>query len=137
MAYVDEATISEIRRKHPIREIVERYNISLTKRGDDYWGLCPFHPDNHASMSVSTRLDMFQCFSCKKAGNIFNFISLMENIGYGEAIKLLASEDGFVVNSVERTNPNRGYYDIMSLYSPLYRFIAVTKWFVHDKLKIK
>ena len=62
MAYIDEATIGAIRRKHPIKEIVERY-VSLTKKGDDYWGLCPFHADNNASMSVSTRLDMFQCFA--------------------------------------------------------------------------
>ena len=114
MAYIDEATISAIRRKHPIKEIVERY-VSLTKRGDDYWGLCPFHADNHASMSVSTRLDMFQCFSCKKAGNVFNFISLIENISYGEAINLLAREDGYEVSSVNKINPHREDYEIMSL----------------------
>ena len=89
MAHIDEATIGAIRRKHPIKEIVERY-VSLTKKGEDYWGLCPFHADNNASMSVSTRLDMFQCFACKKAGNVFNFIAGMENISYGDAIRLLA-----------------------------------------------
>ena len=41
------------------------------------------------------------------------------------------------IRFLERSANNKGYYDIMSLYSPLYRFIAVTKWFVHDKLKIK
>ena len=35
MARIDDATINAIRRKHPIREIVERY-VSLTKRGEDY-----------------------------------------------------------------------------------------------------
>ena len=69
MARIDEATIQAIRRKHPIKEIVERY-IPLTKKGEDYWGLCHFHADNNASMSVSTRLDMFHCFACKKAGNM-------------------------------------------------------------------
>ena len=120
MAYIDEATISAIRRKHPIKEIVERY-VSLTKRGDDYWGLCPFHADNHASMSVSTRLDMFQCFSCKKAGNVFNFISLIENISYGEAINLLAREDGYEVSSVNKINPHREDYEIMSLAIKYYQ----------------
>ena len=84
MPRIDEETISRIRRKHPIKEIVERY-VPLTKKGEDYWGLCPFHNDNNASMSVSTRLDMFQCFACKKAGNVFKFVSLMEHITYGEA----------------------------------------------------
>ncbi len=120
MAYVDEATINAIRRKHPIKEVVERY-VSLTKKGDDYWGLCPFHADTNASMSISTRLDMFQCFSCKKAGNIFNFIAGMENISYGDAINLLAREDGFEVRGVERTNPYTKDYEIMNLAIKYYQ----------------
>ena len=120
MPYIDEATISNIRKKHPIKEIVERY-VNLTKKGEDYWGLCPFHADNHASMSVSPRLDMFQCFSCKKAGNVFKFISLIENISYGEAIRLLAKEDGYEVNSVTRENPNRENYEVLSLAIKYYQ----------------
>ena len=120
MAHIDEATVQSIRRKHPIKEIVERY-IPLTKRGEDYWGLCPFHADNNASMSVSTRLDMFQCFACKKAGNIFNFIADMENITYGQAIQLLASEDGYQVNTERIENKNTKYYEIMSLSIKYYQ----------------
>ena len=120
MAYIDEATIAAIRRKHPIKEIVERY-VSLTKKGDDYWGLCPFHADNHASMSVSVRLDMFQCFSCKKAGNVFNFIAGMENISYGEAINLLAKEDGYEVHAIKKENPYAKDYEVMELAVKYYQ----------------
>ena len=121
MAYIDEATIGAIRRKHPIKEIVERY-VSLTKKGDDYWGLCPFHADNNASMSVSTRLDMFQCFACKKAGNVFNFIASMENISYGDAIRLLAKEDGFEVEgSTGHVNPNLKDYEVLGLAIKYYQ----------------
>lgn len=120
MAYVDEATIRAIRHKHPIKEIVGRY-VSLTKKGEDYWGLCPFHPDNNASMSVSVRLDMFQCFSCKKAGNVFNFIAGMENISYGEAIHLLAQEDGLETGSVRKENPHNKDYEILTLAIKFYQ----------------
>lgn len=121
MAYIDEATISAIRRKHPIKEIVERY-VPLTKKGEDYWGLCPFHADNNASMSVSTRLDMFQCFACKKAGNVFNFIAGMENISYGDAIRLLAKEDGFEVgNAIQRIDPHLKDYEILGLAIKFYQ----------------
>lgn len=120
MAYIDEETIKAIRRKHPIKEIVERY-IPLTKKGEDYWGLCPFHADNNPSMSVSTRLDMFQCFVCKKAGNVFNFIAGIENITYGEAINKLAQEDGYEVRSVERIAPNLKNYEVMSLAVKYYQ----------------
>lgn len=112
MAYVDEATIHAIRKKHPIKEIVERY-VSLTKKGEDYWGLCPFHADNHASMCISVRLDMFQCFSCKKAGNVFNFIAGIENISYGEAINRLAREDGYEVANLKKNSPYQQDYEIL------------------------
>ncbi len=120
MSYIDEATINAIRRKHPIKEIVERY-VSLTKKGEDYWGLCPFHADNHASMSVSTRLDMFQCFSCKKAGNVFNFIAGMENISYKDAIQLLAKEDGYEINTSQKENPHTKDYEILNLAIKYYQ----------------
>ena len=121
MAYIDETTIQAIRRKHPIKEIVERY-VSLTKKGEDYWGLCPFHADNNASMSVSTRLDMFQCFACKKAGNVFNFIAGMENISYGDDIKLLAKEDGFEVGNTDKVvDPHIKDYEILNLSIKYYQ----------------
>lgn len=120
MAYIDEATISAIRKKHPIKEVVERY-VSLTKKGEDYWGLCPFHADNNASMCLSTRLDMFQCFSCKKAGNVFNFIAGMENISYGEAIQLLAKEDGHIINFSKTEQTYNKEYEIMSLAIKYYQ----------------
>ena len=120
MPYIDEATISSIRKKHPIKEIVERY-VDLTKKGEDYWGLCPFHNDNNASMCISVRLDMFQCFSCKAAGNVFNFISRKENISYGEAINLLAKEDGIEVSSFKKESPYQKDYEIFSLAIKFYQ----------------
>lgn len=119
LPYLMEEQIRAIRKKHPIKEIVERY-VTLTKKGEDYWGLCPFHNDTNASMSISTRLDMFQCFSCKKAGNIFNFIADIEHISYGEAIHKLAEEDGLEVG-VTHQNPNRENYEIMSLAIKYYQ----------------
>ena len=120
MAYIDEATITAIRRKHPIKEIVERY-VSLTKKGEDYWGLCPFHADNNASMSISVRLDMFQCFACKKAGNVFNFIAGMENISYGDAIRLLAREDGLEVIGGASVDNYAKDHEIMNLAVKYYQ----------------
>ena len=120
MSYIDDETIRAIRNKHPIKDVVEHY-ISLTKKGEDYWGLCPFHNDSNASLSVSSKLDMFQCFACKKAGNVFNFISLMEHISYGDAIRKLALEDGLDVGYSIRESRNMKEYEIMSLAIKYYQ----------------
>ena len=120
MAYIDEETIRAIRKKHPIQEVVGKYE-DLTKKGEDYWCLCPFHNDNNASMCISTKLDMFQCFSCKAAGNVFNFIARKENITYGEAIRLLAQEDGIEIAGFKKTNPHQKDYEILSLAIKYYQ----------------
>ena len=62
MAETFQELVSQIKDRLDIVEVVEK-EVILTKKGANYWGLCPFHPDTNASMSVSTRLDMFQCFS--------------------------------------------------------------------------
>ena len=44
-------TINDIRSKLNIVDIVSEY-VPLTKKGQYYWGICPFHNDKNPSMSV-------------------------------------------------------------------------------------
>ena len=44
--------INEIRNKVNIVDIISNY-VPLTKKGKNYFGLCPFHDDHSPSMSVS------------------------------------------------------------------------------------
>ena len=54
------------------KQIIDQTNIvevvgevvKLTKKGSSYFGLCPFHNDNHPSMSVNNEKKIFNCFSC-------------------------------------------------------------------------
>ena len=46
--------INEIRSKIDIVDLVSNY-VSLTKKGQYYWGICPFHNDKNPSMSVDPR----------------------------------------------------------------------------------
>ncbi|MDQ0203428.1 DNA primase [Pectinatus haikarae] len=72
-----------------ILKVVSSY-VSLKKRGHNYWGCCPFHRENTPSFSVVPDEGFFYCFGCHKGGNVFKFVSLIENISYGEAIRLQA-----------------------------------------------
>ena len=71
--------INEIRKSVNIVDVVSSY-IPLTKKGKNYFGVCPFHDDHSPSMSVAEDKQIYKCFSCGASGNIFTFIENYENI---------------------------------------------------------
>ena len=73
MAMIDNETISKIREKSDIVDVISSY-IALYPRGKNYFGVCPFHDDNHPSMSVSKEKQIYKCFSCGATGNVFKFV---------------------------------------------------------------
>ena len=60
--------INEIRSKVDIVDVVGSY-IPLNKQGKNYFCVCPFHDDNHPSMSVSREKKIYRCFYIGKLGN--------------------------------------------------------------------
>ena len=88
---IPQAIIDKIFDVAPIEEVVGEY-VTLKRAGANYKGLCPFHDDKNASMSVSPSKGIFKCFSCGQGGNIFQFIMEHEGLAYPLAIKLLADK---------------------------------------------
>lgn len=66
--------------------------VSLKRKGDRYWGCCPFHNEKTPSFSVKPDDGFFYCFGCHAGGNVFKFISLYENIPYYEAVARVAED---------------------------------------------
>lgn len=76
-----------------IVNLVSEY-VKLTKRGKNYIGLCPFHNEKTPSFTVSPDKKISHCFGCGGGGNIFQFLSQIENITYNQAIVKLGSRLG-------------------------------------------
>lgn len=114
--------INEIRNNVNIVDIVSKY-IPLTKKGNSYFGVCPFHDDHSPSMSVSENKQMFNCFSCGAAGNVFNFLQRYENISFMEAVKICADEAGIEMSYQKRPEYNKyqSLYDIYDLAQKFYQ----------------
>ena len=70
MAIIPENEINNIRESANIVDIIGSY-VSLSKKGNNYVGLCPFHEDHSPSMVVNDKLKIFKCFVCGKGGNAF------------------------------------------------------------------
>ena len=121
MSYISTDTINEIRNRTDIVEVISRY-IPLTKRGNNYFGICPFHDDHNPSMSVSPDKQMFKCFVCEKGGNVFNFVSSYEHIPFNEAVALLGNKLGYNISTTTRiTNNENKDYEIYTLATKFYQ----------------
>ena len=51
MGLIPESVIDEILLKADIESVVGRY-VSLSRKGGNLWGLCPFHQDKNPSFTV-------------------------------------------------------------------------------------
>ena len=83
--------VEQVRSRSDILQVVQSY-VPLKRKGGRYWGCCPFHHEKTPSFSVVPDKGFFYCFGCHAGGNVFKFISLIENITYFEAIKLQAEK---------------------------------------------
>ena len=81
--------LDELIDRSDIVDVVSSY-VALTKKGGNYFGLCPFHNEKTGSFSVAPDKQMYYCFGCHKGGGAINFIMEIENLAYPDAIRFLA-----------------------------------------------
>ena len=93
---IPRAFIDELTQRADIVEVVNSY-VPLTRKGANYWGLCPFHSEKTPSFSVSQDKQIYHCFGCGKGGGVLSFLMEMENLTFPEAIHLLADKMGMEV----------------------------------------
>ena len=96
----------KLRAQADIVSIVSEY-VSLKKQGRSYVGCCPFHQEKTPSFNVSPEKGLFYCYGCQKGGNVFNFLMGVENIGFGDAVKLLAQKLNVPLPERERSEEER------------------------------
>lgn len=89
MSKIPEQTIEEIRSKTDIVDLIGEH-VRLTKRGKNWFGLCPFHGESTPSFSVSEDKQLFHCFGCGASGNAITFIMDIDNRPFTEAVVQLA-----------------------------------------------
>lgn len=98
-----EEFINTVRERSDIYDVVSRY-VPLVMKGGRFWACCPFHEEKTPSFSVSPEKGSYYCFGCHEGGNVFKFISKMENISYFEAVKLQAERLGMKIPSRKKTS---------------------------------
>lgn len=93
--------LERIRDANPIEEVVQGY-VELSRRGNVFKGLCPFHPDKNPSMDVNPERRTFRCWSCEVHGDVFTFVQKIEGVEFPEAKKILADRVGIEIKQWKR-----------------------------------
>lgn len=120
-----------------IVDVVEKY-VPLKRSGANFVGVCPFHDDSHPSMSVSSKLGIFHCFSCKAGGNAIKFIQDYEKISFPEAVEKLAGMYNFALQytgaKVQERSEEKKVLGILNAYyqSCLYQNPAAVRY-LHER----
>ena len=86
---IPERFLDELIARTDIVDLVGEY-VRLTKKGRNYWGLCPFHSEKTPSFSVSPDKQIFKCFGCGKGGGAINFIMELDSLPFRDAVGVLA-----------------------------------------------
>lgn len=123
---VGENQIEEIKNKLDIVSVVGSY-IKLTKAGRHYKASCPFHSEKTPSFIVSPELNIFKCFGCQKAGDIFEFVKEFEHVEFVDALEILAEKAGIKLirsgqNPQEKTRKTK-IFEANLLASEFYNYI--------------
>ena len=95
--------VDEIKQKINIVDVINRY-VPLKKRGRTHMACCPFHGEKTPSFTVSEELQIFKCFGCGKAGDVFTFLEEYEKIDFREALEELAKLAGITLQKSEFTD---------------------------------
>ena len=93
MGLFPQTFIDEVRLHANIVSVVQQY-VSLKQAGRVFKGLCPFHSEKTPSFQVDPDKGFFYCFGCQKGGDVFQFVELQENVGFADAVRLLAQKAG-------------------------------------------
>jgi DNA primase len=115
--------LEEIKSKIDIVDFISEY-INLSKTGQNYRALCPFHPEKTPSFFVSPSKQIFHCFGCGKGGDVLSFLMEYEKLSFIEALSILATKAGieFQINksstySISKDKLYRIYEIATEIYS--------------------
>lgn len=93
--------LDELRNRLPLSQVVGRkviWDPRKSNRGKgDFWAPCPFHTEKSASFHVDDRKGFYYCFGCHAKGDAVSFVKETENVGFIEAVEILAREAGMVM----------------------------------------
>lgn len=115
--------VEEIKGKANIVEIIGE-RIELKRAGRHMKGLCPFHNEKTPSFLVSPELQIYKCFGCGEAGDVFTFLEKYEGMEFVDALKFVADRVGVELKKLPQiSNENDKYIELNELAVQVYHYL--------------
>jgi len=118
---VPQSLIDEISLRADILPLVGTY-VNLSRKGNRWWGLCPFHTEKTPSFSVNPDSNLYYCFGCQKGGNVFQFLMEIEGLSFPESLSLLAERVGIELPSTRLGS--KSDHNFRAAFEELYEKVA-------------
>jgi DNA primase len=99
--------IDDVRDRTNIVDVVRRF-VELKRAGTGSWkGLCPFHAEKTPSFNVHEQRQYFHCFGCGEKGDVFSFLTKIEQRSFMEVLRDLAREAGVDLPEAKQSQAER------------------------------
>jgi DNA primase len=90
MARIPEDELERLKREVSLVRLVEAKGVSLSRRGADLIGLCPFHEDHDPSLIITPSKNLWHCLgACNQGGSVIDWVMKAEGISFRHAVELL------------------------------------------------
>ena len=127
--YYSEEIIDEVRQNNDVVDVISQY-VHLSRKGRNYFGLCPFHNEKSPSFSVSPDKQIFHCFGCGVGGNVYTFLMKIEGLTFLEALETLAERAKIQLPTLDTGLDSRKE----ELKSKVYKINEISAEFYHQNL---
>lgn len=124
--------LDELRTRVSLSQIVGKkvmWDMRKSNQGKgDWWAPCPFHQEKSASFHVDDRKGFYYCFGCQAKGDVISFLKDSENMGFMEAVEVLAQEAGMQMPArdpaaAKKAEKRAGLADVMEMAVKHYRMM--------------
>lgn len=128
---MDRSLIDLIKSRLSLSSIISQ-KVKLTKNGNNYICLCPFHSEKTPSFRIDDSKGLYHCFGCGRSGDHLSFIIEYEKLNFAQAIEKLSTIANITIPKHSTLNAN----------FPIHKAINFAKeWFIdqykkYDKPKI-
>ncbi len=123
-----DSQVEQVKEKVDIVEIIGE-RVALKKAGRNFKGLCPFHGEKTPSFFVTPDMQMYKCFGCGAAGDVFNFLQNYEGKTFAETLEMLAKKVGVTLikrmRSDEESKRERAL-EILHLAKEYYAYLLMS-----------
>ena len=89
--------VERVKAAHDLVEVVEAHGVKLTKKGQSFVGLCPFHEEQTPSFTVNPAQQLYHCFGCppekgKTGGDVISFVSRVRGLSFRDTLTHLGAD---------------------------------------------